>query len=286
MPFRSVGRPLDHAVPAESVDAQFAALFGSAAPPAPNSAAERVEAVLRFHDAPADLVRGVLAGRRRSTDAIALLATGFRRTLLFGRLPAPQHARLMLIGPPAAGKTTMMAKLAARIRAPVASVFTTDADRPGGLEQLAEPLSVLGIEATPLGLDGVARPDCPGPALHGPVLIDTGGTDADQGFAPLGLLARALAVEPVLVLPATIDPAEAGQFAQAALAIGATKLLVARLDLARRVGGPLAAARSGLALIGSSVTPHFAFGLKPTGPTILARHLVALAERQSSGADG
>jgi flagellar biosynthesis protein FlhF len=273
MPLKSVAGPLDDALPGDSVDAHFAALFGGAGLQEPSSAADRVEAVLRFHYAPADLVRGVLAGRRRSADAITLLATGFRRTLLFGRLPAPPQTRLMLIGPPAAGKTTMMAKLAARIGAPVATVFTTDADRPGGLEQLAEPLSVLGIDATPLGLEG-ALPEC-----RGPVLIDTGGIDADQGFAPLGRLAQALAAEPVLVLPATIDPQEAGQFARAALAIGATKLLITRLDLARRLGGPLAAARSGLALVGSSVTPHFAFGLKPTGPTTLARHLVVLAAR-------
>lgn len=277
MPLKSVGRPLDVSVPANAVEVRFAALFGRVAPPEPSSVADRVESVLRFHHAPADLVRGALAGRRRSADEITLLATGLRRTLLFGRLPAPPQTRLMLIGPPAAGKTTMMAKLAARIRAPVPTVFTTDADRPGGLEQLAEPLSVLGIDATPLGLDGADLPECPGP-----VLVDTGGTDADQGFAPLGKLAQALAVEPVLVLPATIDPQEAGQFAQAALAIGVTKLLISRLDLARRLGGPLAAARCGLALAGVSVTPHFAFGLKPTGPTLLARHLVALAERQTS----
>ena len=92
-----------------------------------------------------------------------------------------------------------------------------------------------------------------------------------------------MSVEPVLVLPATIDADEARKFALAAQAIGAGTLLVTRLDIARRLGGPLAAAETGLALVGGSVTPNFAYGLKPLGAAALAGHLLRLAEQRAAG---
>ena len=93
----------------------------------------------------------------------------------------------------------------------------------------------------------------------------------------------AVAPPPVLVLPATVDPGEAQEFAAAAVRIGATKLLLTRLDMARRLGGPLAAASAGLALAGASVTPHFAYGLKSLDANALAAHLLDLARRHLVG---
>jgi len=243
--------------------------------------ADVVEAVLRFHGAPNALIHDVLKRRQRRPDPARLLAAGLKATLSFAPLPDAARSRLMLIGPPAAGKTTMMAKLAARGRAPLATVFSTDGDRPGGMEQLADPMSILGIEPERLDAAAEAMPETAG--APGALLVDTGGTDAAKGFEALGRLARTLAVEPVLVLPATIDTDEARKFAHAALAIGASKLLITRLDMARRLGGPLAAAASGLALVGGSVTPHFAYGLKSLGPDALAGHLLSLAQRRASG---
>jgi flagellar biosynthesis protein FlhF len=236
---------------------------------------------LRYHDAPPDLINHVRACRRRGADPVRLLAAGLKSALAFAKLPDAAHCRMMLIGPPAAGKTTMMAKLAGRGTAPAATVFTTDCDRPGGMEQLADPLSILGIEAARLD---IAAESIPWPADEtGPLLVDTGGIDAAAGFEPHGRLARMLGAEPVLVLPATIDRDEAGKFAQAARAIGAEKLLISHLDMARRLGGPLTAAAAGLAIIGGSVTPQFAYGLKFLTPSALAAHLFALAQRRGPG---
>ena len=254
----------------------LAALLGESGEARTIGPADIAEAVLHFHGASPALMHAVL-GRRRRGDADKLLAAGLKAALKFGRLPDPGRSRLMLIGPPAAGKTTMMAKLAARGRAPAATVFSTDGERPGGIAQLADPLHVLGIE--PRRLDPAAAP----PQIEGPVLIDTAGTGADDGFAALGELARAMSVEPVLVLPATIDADEARKFALAAQAIGTGALLVTRLDIARRLGGPLAAAETGLALVGGSVTPNFAYGLKPLGAAALAGHLLRLAEQRAAG---
>jgi flagellar biosynthesis protein FlhF len=264
----------------EGVDAEarLAALAGESGRRSAIAPADIVEAVLHFHGAPAALSHALLARKTRRADPAKLLAAGLKAALNFAKLPEPQHCRLMLIGPPAAGKTTMMAKLAARGRPPLATVLSTDGDRPGGMEQLADPMSVLGIEPARLDLtDETASLDA-----QGALLVDTGGTDAGQGFAALGELAERLRVEPVLVLPATIDADEARHFAEAARAIGAAKLLVSRLDMTRRLAGPLAAAWAGLAIIGGSVTPNFAYGLKPLGPDALARQLITLAHRSAA----
>jgi len=261
-----------------AVDAEggIAALLGAGGAARTIGPADIAEAVLHFHGVSPALMHAVL-GRRRRGEPNKLLAAGLRAALEFDRLPEPARSRLMLIGPPAAGKTTMMAKLAARGRAPAATVLSTDGERPGGIAQLADPLHVLGIE--PERLDLAAAP----PQIDGPVLIDTAGGGAEDGFAALGALARSMSVEPVLVLPATIDADEARKFALAAQAIGTRKLLVTRLDIARRLGGPLAAAEIGLALAGGSVTPNFAYGLKPLGAAALAGHLLRLAEQRAAG---
>jgi flagellar biosynthesis protein FlhF len=254
----------------------LAALLGESGEAKAVGPADIVEAVLYFHSLSPALTQAVL-GRRRRGEPEKLLAAGLKSALKFARLPEPGRSRLMLVGPPAAGKTTMMAKLAARGRAPAPTVLSTDGERPGGIAQLADPMLVLGIE--PERLDLAAGH----PSIAGPLLVDTAGGGAEDGFAALGDLARSLSVEPVLVLPATIDADEARKFARAALAIGAGKLLITRLDMARRLGGPLAAAETGLALAGGSVTPNFAYGLKPLGPTALAGHLLRLAEQRAAG---
>ncbi|HVJ52251.1 MAG TPA: hypothetical protein VM689_07305 [Aliidongia sp.] len=258
-------------------DRPFASLVGEGAGPRDIDVAEHVETVLHYHGAPRELVQRALEGRKPQADPRRLLATGLRAALSFARLPRADRVRLMLIGPPAAGKTTLMGKLAARGSTPTATVFSTDWARPGGLEQLADSMSILGIDTARLDPDAPV----PGAGRPGPLLIDTAGTDAgdEAGLAKLGRLAALLAVEPVLVLPALIDGDEATSFARAAMAIGVRKLLVTRLDMAKRLGGPLAAAHAGMALAGASVTPNFAYGLKSMSAATLANHLIELAER-------
>ncbi len=265
---------------------RFASVSGeNAERPAP-SAAELVEAVLFHHDASAALTQRVLNRRQKRVDPERLLTTGLRAAIKFAALPRASRTRLMLIGPPAAGKTTMIGKLAARGAAPTATVLSTDCERPGGLEQLLDFTKVLGIEPERLALnDDLAVAMA---AERGPLLIDTAGTEpgAGGGFTELGALAQRLAVEPVLVLPALMDADEARGFARAARAIGATKLLVTRLDMARRMAALLAAADEGLAIAGASVTPHFAFGLKTLNDQTLAHHMMRLAQRKPHGEQG
>jgi flagellar biosynthesis protein FlhF len=242
----------------------------------PRKTPERVEAALYRHDAPRDLVEKVLAGRG-SQDAAKFLAAGLKRAIRFQPLHRDNNARLMLIGPPGAGKSTVVAKLASREGLRPPTVITTDVDRPGGVEQLAEFLAVLGVELGRLVRihDPLADLIVPG----APILVDTAGTNAGDtaGLTALGELAKRLDLEPILVLPAVFDAIEARDFAEAAKSIGARRIIATRVDIARRLGAILAAADAGLALAGCSVTPHFAFGLRPLSASLLARHILSLA---------
>jgi flagellar biosynthesis protein FlhF len=83
----------------------------------------------------------------------------------------------------------------------------------------------------------------------------------------------------VLVLPAGLDPAEAIEMAHAYAAAGANLLVATRLDLARRLGGVLAAAGAGLALTEAGVGPGAADGMLPITPAWLAARLVSGIKR-------
>jgi flagellar biosynthesis protein FlhF len=87
-------------------------------------------------------------------------------------------------------------------------------------------------------------------------------------------LAATAAAAMVLVLPAGLDPAEAADQARAFAALGARLLVATRLDMARRLGGILAAAEAGLALTEAGIGPGAADGLLPITPAWLAARLM------------
>ncbi len=213
------------------------------------------------------------------------LAETLAATFIFGALPLTcDAAPLLLIGPPGAGKTLTVARLATRLtlqgRPPL--VVTADGRRAGAAEQLAAFTRVLGLpllvadEPVALSRALARRQD------GAPVLIDTPGLnpfDADER-EELASLAAAAAATPVLVLPAGLDPAEAADLAAAFAAIGATLLIMTRLDLARRLGGVLSAAATGLVMTEAGVGPGAADGLRPLTAAWLAERLQAAPAQQ------
>jgi flagellar biosynthesis protein FlhF len=112
------------------------------------------------------------------------------------------------------------------------------------------------------------------------IIIDTSGINPFDRHAvdALAALVRSARAEPVLVLPANVEPDEATEIAGALRALPIRRLLVTRLDIVRRLGGLLAAAASGgYAIVGGSITPHFTYGLRPLTPRVLARRLLSAA---------
>jgi flagellar biosynthesis protein FlhF len=227
-------------------------------------------ALLQFHAVPAALHPGLHTG---ALDA-ALAAT-----LAFGTLPLDADAPpLLLCGPPGAGKTLTVARLATRLVLDGAMplVITADGKRAGATEQLAAFTRLLGVN-----LIVACHPLTLGRALArrgdaAPVLIDAPGCDpfVAAQVEELAALAGTAAARLVLVLPGGLDPAEAADLAAAFAAVGAACLVVTRLDQTRRLGSVLAAAAGGrLALTEAGIGPGAADGLVPLTPAFLADRL-------------
>ena len=193
---------------------------------------------LAYHGIPASL-----AARLAGPD----LPLALRATLRFGMLPISQDGPpLMLAGPPGAGKTLTIARLATRlVMAGIAPlVITADGRRAGAAEELAAYTRLLGI-----GLMVASTPQTLSRALGkraagAPALIDTPGINPFVGeeLAELSALGAATKAATVLVMPAGQDFAEATDQALAFAPVGCRHFLPTRLDLARRVGSVLGAA--------------------------------------------
>jgi flagellar biosynthesis protein FlhF len=225
-------------------------------------------AMLDFHGVPAPLCSALEQGDFQTAlaDRIAFA------TLPFGEQP------LLFVGPPGAGKTLTVARLATRLvlAGTVPMVITADGRRAGATSELAAFTKLLGVS-----LVVACHPVTLGRALTrrqpaSPVLIDTPGCNV---FDPAQLeeittLAATAAASMVLVLPAGLDPAEAADLARAYADAGAHLLVATRLDLARRLGGILAAADAGLALTEAGIGPGAADGLLPITPEWLAARLL------------
>lgn len=243
----------------------------------PADATPPARSQLEFHGVPPG-VRDRLAGGA-TEDA---LATAFR----FEPLPIEAGALpLLLVGPPGAGKTLTIARLATRlVMGGVRPLtITGDGKRAGGIEQLAAFTRLLGIEllvaSHPVTLGrAVAR------RIGGaPVLIDGPGSDPfdpaqrDEISALVGAADAAVS----LVLPAGLHADEAADLAAAYAALGARWLIATRLDLTRRLGGVLAAAEAGqLAFAEAGIGPGAADGLVPMTPALLAQRLSAGFQEQ------
>ncbi len=190
--------------------------------------------------------------------------------------PLPEDAPLFLIGTPGAGKTMTCVKLATRHvlagRQPL--VVTTDGERAGAVEQLGVCMRALGLALAVVESRAALVAVLEGATPGQPVLVDTAGCNPfDDGRvrALLGLI-HGLG-HPVLVQPGGLCPEEAEEEARAFHAMGARHLLPTRMDVARRGGSVLAAARAGLTLTEAGIGPDPANDLVRITPDWVATRL-------------
>jgi len=227
-------------------------------------------AALQFHGVPEALARR-LAG--------ASLRGALAAQLGFEALPVHRGGPpLLLAGPPGAGKTLTVARLATRLvmNGTTPLVITADGRRAGATEQLAAFTRLLGLNLVvashPVTLARAiaTRPE------GTPALVDLPGSDPflPQERDELAALAATAGGQIAAVLPAGLDPAEAADLAAAYAEAGARLMVATRLDLARRIGGVLAAADAGLALCEAGISPGAADGLVSLTPDLLASRLL------------
>lgn len=183
---------------------------------------------------------------------------------------------IALIGPPGAGKTACVAKLAieAAVRDLNPIVITLDAEKAGAIAQLTSFTDALAIPFEKadtkeelsehiINHDGLA-------------LLDTTGLnpyDNNQIAFAKEMLSHAVAIT-VLVMPAGLDMHEAQDMLKVFKTLSPTYLIVTKIDMCRRFGNVMGLSlHSGLPLAYYSHSPHISSPLIPFTPKELA-HLI------------
>jgi flagellar biosynthesis protein FlhF len=245
--------------------------------PAASPSHEVVRAALRYHGLDEARTAALLAAAPKvgALDPAVLLAEILARRYRFPPDGAPASASLLVVGPPGAGKTAVIARLAAaaRLAGETPEIASADLERAGGLDQLRTLLAPLGLAPRPLG----EAPPSLGPRR--PLLIDGPGVNPfrrDEMVA-LSALVRRVSCEPVLVLPAGLDPEDCAELVANFQVLGVRRMITTRLDAARRLGGILAAAELGLELTLAATSPLIGKPLLPWSAAGLARLVLARA---------
>ena len=238
-----------------------------------------IEKTLAYHRVPTKLAGHLvrLAGNLEVENNVAALAGAFDTLFRFAPLPSPPPRPIMLVGSAGVGKTVTAAKLAVRavLEQTGISAITTDVVRAGAVNQLGALLEVLQIPlhtaktadelAALLAGDGqtsLAR------VIDGPGINPFDHTEVRD----LEEMIAAADIEPVLVLAAGTDPFETAEIVEIFAAIGIRRMILTRLDAARRFGGLLAAADAGgLAFCEASLSPYVAETLETLNPLSLAK---------------
>jgi len=270
----------------EPADAEPAPRFGRGAPPPESDALARV---LAFHGVPSMLAArlrdGAKLGRAASDAALgAALADRLSALFRFAPLGATlgDNGAVLVVGPPGSGKTMAVAKLAAqavldgrRVR-----LATCDRNSAGGFPALAAFARILGVSLdiaeTPEELQRLAF----AARDTAPLIVDTAAVNPGSAaeLAALARLVVATGGEPVLALQAGLDVGESADTAEAFARIGCTRFIATKLDVARRMGGLLAAAADGTCAFAEiCVSAGPADGFETVDAGRLARILVAAA---------
>lgn len=241
---------------------------------------------LHRHGTPPALAEKIvtLAMREPGIDAVDTLAAAFANMMRFAPLETNgKHCHILLMGPPGAGKTAMVGKLAARaaVAGKKVAVITTDLARAGGVAQLQAYTSTLKIPLLQVE-DIHALPDAL--AVHATadvVFIDSMGRNPLDAIdaADMQLLVKLVGAPDerlcVLVLPAGLDAVDGTELASAFKQLGATHLLTTRLDLTRRLGSLLALGNdTRLFFCEASSSPAIATGLERLDAAALARMIL------------
>lgn len=249
--------------------------------------ADMVGVALAEHGVPprlADrLVNTVQAGGIE--DSLQACAAALEEGFTFAPLPDHGAPRpFMLVGPPGSGKSMAVAKLAARsaLKHRRVGVISADNLRAGATAQLAAFTRILHIELiTARGPDSLQRAVDSCASRYDIVFVDSPGLNPfkQTDMEYLTALVEAANVEPILVLAAGGDPAEATEVGEAFGAVGATRLLATRLDTTRRLGSIMAAADAApLMFCDVSASPHVVNGVTAFNAATMARMLLPNAE--------
>ena len=200
-----------------------------------------------------------------------------RALFRFDRLRFERQKPVILSGPPGSGKTVTIAKLAAArvLAGDSVNVVSLDAGRAGGVDQLKTLLAPLDLApisvSAPTELPEALR-DCKGDVIF----VDSTGVNPfnPTDLGTVSTMVTRTGAELVLTLPAGQGYADSAEIARSYLTLGANVMVITKLDVAKRMGGVLAAAEAGLAFTDVGIGPTIGDGLRNLSADGLARLLL------------
>ncbi|MFZ4762753.1 MAG: hypothetical protein ACOYK8_08065 [Alphaproteobacteria bacterium] len=256
---------------------------------------EQLAATLFDHGSTAPLTERVISslfsrGAEKTHDVKEALQQALKQVFQFKPLTKGKWVKpLILIGPPGAGKTVMVARLATQ--AVIAGLkpvtITADMQRAGGIDQLQKLADILRISC--IAVNGAQELGLAVSANRGAdrLIIDAPGINPFSGedLTLAAQLIKATHGEALLVLPAGGDVADCADMAAAFASLGIKRMAVTRMDIARRLGGVLAASMAGeMALADFSASARVQDAPQPFSANILARMLLRLPLQDKSPA--
>jgi len=245
--------------------------------------------ILRGHRAADALAHALAEGAEKTnlSDMTLALASALDKRMTTAPIALMKTAALLLTGPHGAGKTAVAAKLAghARLAGRAVKLIAADSKGAGAVERLqtfaAHLDTAFAVAETAEALNTISA-DC---ARDGQLaIVDTAGFDPRHAKSrnAFAALARIDTVEALGVVSAVGDAEETDEIVCALTSLGAKKLIVTGLDLARRLGALTAAAAAAPELAHVTRSPFVAGALETLTPLSLAR---ALIERGTNNAD-
>jgi len=202
---------------------------------AAGSAAARSEMFSRLLEAELDPELAQLVAQGTPLEELCLADASLGR-------PGAARAVVALVGPPGAGKTSTLAKLAARYGIAGRKrthILSADVNRIAAAEQLRTLAAILGLGCDVVDTPVALRQALEEHKLKELVLIDTPGlgwADLEDGRELAHMLASLSEVDTHLVLPASMKPADMARIAGHFAMFQPANLLFTRLDETTRFG--------------------------------------------------
>jgi len=245
--------------------------------------------ILRSHRAPDALAHALAEAAEKTslTDMTLALASALDKRMKMGALDIAKSEGLLLTGLNGAGKSATAAKIAAhaRLSGRAVKLVATDTQGAGAIARLETFASHIDVPfAAAENAEELAK--IIGECAKENVLavIDTAGFDPRNAKArnAFAALAKIEHVEAIGIVSAACDAEETADIAQSLVSLGARRIIVTGLDIARKLGALVAASTQSAALAHVTRSPFVAGGLETLTPLSLARALIDHADKGSA----